>query len=163
MPLQQKTVFYHMQILFSILRKHKIRMEPLYQWFHTEMVRVPRFAAFWFPSGIRINVLPPSSRRQATVHRKVASSRSNLSLEKWKPKEHTLFRFSWSECRDSNSGPLEPHSSAIPNFATPGKEQSLDCLSILAHSSGKCKHYFHFPESFFIQLSSAPALIFIGL
>ena len=26
----------------------------------------------------------------------------------------------WSECRDSNSGPLEPHSSAIPNFATPG-------------------------------------------
>ena len=28
--------------------------------------------------------------------------------------------FSWSECRDSNSRPLEPHSSAIPNFATPG-------------------------------------------
>ena len=26
----------------------------------------------------------------------------------------------WSECRDSNSRPLEPHSSAIPNFATPG-------------------------------------------
>ena len=25
-----------------------------------------------------------------------------------------------SECRDSNSRPLEPHSSAIPNFATPG-------------------------------------------
>ena len=84
-------------------------------------------------------------------------------IKKRKPKEQILFRFSWSECRDSNSGPLEPHSSAIPNFATPGKEQSLDCLSILAHSSGKCKHYFHFPESFFIQLSSAPALIFIGL
>ena len=29
-------------------------------------------------------------------------------------------RISWSECRDSNSRPLEPHSSAIPNFATPG-------------------------------------------
>ena len=28
--------------------------------------------------------------------------------------------FCWSECRDSNSRPLEPHSSAIPNFATPG-------------------------------------------
>ena len=38
-------------------------------------------------------------------------------------KKPSYFRktvFSWSECRDSNSGPLEPHSSAIPNFATPG-------------------------------------------
>ena len=25
----------------------------------------------------------------------------------------------WSECRDSNSGPLEPHSSTLPNCATP--------------------------------------------
>ena len=31
-----------------------------------------------------------------------------------------LFLVFWSECRDSNSRPLEPHSSAIPNFATPG-------------------------------------------
>ena len=33
---------------------------------------------------------------------------------------HKIPRISWSECRDSNSRPLEPHSSAIPNFATPG-------------------------------------------
>ena len=32
----------------------------------------------------------------------------------------------WSECRDSNSRPLEPHSSAIPNFATPGYRRSDD-------------------------------------
>ena len=35
----------------------------------------------------------------------------------------------WSECRDSNSRPLEPHSSAIPNFATPGSLAGI----IIAH------------------------------
>ena len=35
----------------------------------------------------------------------------------WNYENSTVF---WSECRDSNSRPLEPHSSAIPNFATPG-------------------------------------------
>ncbi len=43
-----------------------------------------------------------------------------LHFKKIKPKEQMPFRFYWSECRDSNSRPLEPHSSAIPNFATPG-------------------------------------------
>ena len=40
-----------------------------------------------------------------------------------KEKDHRKLKLSmvfWSECRDSNSRPLEPHSSAIPNFATPG-------------------------------------------
>ena len=41
----------------------------------------------------------------------------------------------WSECRDSNSRPLEPHSSAIPNFATPGSLlvlcRALDDFDIL--------------------------------
>ena len=45
----------------------------------------------------------------------------------------------WSECRDSNSGPLEPHSSAIPNFATPGCRLRTRCPGdsfILAQPGG---------------------------
>ena len=42
------------------------------------------------------------------------------------PEQHMLFWYFWSECRDSNSRPLEPHSSAIPNFATPGSCRSSD-------------------------------------
>ena len=56
----------------------------------------------------------------------------------------------WSECRDSNSRPLEPHSSAIPNFATPGYLlASFDRPSILAQRFKKCKHYFYFFKNFF--------------
>ena len=63
----------------------------------------------------------------------------------------------WSECRDSNSRPLEPHSSAIPNFATPGfLIASLDCLSILAHLLEKCNHYFSFFYYFFAAASERP-------
>ena len=63
---------------------------------------------------------------------------------------HTNFTAFWSECRDSNSRPLEPHSSAIPNFATPGfLIASLDCLNILAHLLEKCNHYFSFFYYFF--------------
>ena len=52
-----------------------------------------------------------------------AVNRRNSFISKWvkkyrKPKP--WFSVFWSECRDSNSRPLEPHSSAIPNFATPG-------------------------------------------
>ena len=43
----------------------------------------------------------------------------------------------WSECRDSNSRPLEPHSSAIPNFATPGYFVALS--SALEYSSIPCR------------------------
>ena len=64
-------------------------------------------------------VLPPSSWRQATVHRTVGFIFRILTQRK-KQKQHKLFLLFWSECRDSNSRPLEPHSSAIPNFATPG-------------------------------------------
>ena len=63
---------------------------------------------------------------------------------------HKNFTAFWSECRDSNSRPLEPHSSAIPNFATPGfLIASLDCLNILAHLLEKCNHYFSFFYYFF--------------
>ena len=43
-------------------------------------------------------------------------------LKEKNPEQLMLFWIFWSECRDSNSRPLEPHSSAIPNFATPGYE-----------------------------------------
>ena len=39
------------------------------------------------------NVLPPSSRRQATVHRTVAFDGSNLLSERLKPKELMFLRF----------------------------------------------------------------------
>ena len=49
----------------------------------------------------------------------------------------------WSECRDSNSGPLEPHSSAIPNFATPRiLFRSPERSSIILQESGIVKHNF---------------------
>ena len=62
---------------------------------------------------------------------------------------------SWSECRDSNSRPLEPHSSAIPNFATPGSSivsLSLGDFDILAHLSKKCKCFFHYFSKFFKRI-----------
>ena len=61
-----------------------------------------------------------------------------------------LLRFYWSELLDSNQRPLEPHSSAIPNFAKPGKMLvSLDCSDILAYPVRKCKHYFYFFKNLF--------------
>ena len=55
----------------------------------------------------------------------------NLTEKKKKPRSsqkwlnYAVFRlfyqhFVWSEWRESNSRPLEPHSSALPNCATPG-------------------------------------------
>ena len=56
----------------------------------------------------------------------------------------------WSECRDSNSGPLEPHSSAIPNFATPGNlKRTLKRSYILLQLPEKSKCFFLFSENFF--------------
>ena len=57
------------------------------------LLRVSRFVSFRFPLGIGINVLPPSSRRQATVHRTVAFDGSNLLSERLKPKELMFLRF----------------------------------------------------------------------
>ena len=76
--------------------------------------------------------------------------RISNSTEIIKPKEQKLFRLYWSECRDSNSRPLEPHSSAIPNFATPGfLLASLGDFDILTHLSEKCKHFFRFLKNIF--------------
>ena len=36
------------------------------------------------------------------------------------PNKRHLTVYCWSEWRESNSRPLEPHSSALPNCATPG-------------------------------------------
>ena len=53
-----------------------------------------------------------------------------------------LVRF-WSELLDSNQRPLEPHSSAIPNFAKPGfLLASSDSHSMITHLVRKCKHFF---------------------
>ena len=96
--------------------------------------------------------LIPSSRDQADVRRTSALNGSNLSAKKIKPKELMLFRFYWSECRDSNSRPLEPHSSAIPNFATPGYLLApLGDFDILAHLSEKCKYFFCFFSKNFLS------------
>ena len=48
------------------------------------------------------------------------ASSSKTCRKRKRPEQLMLLRSFWSECRDSNSRPLEPHSSAIPNFATPG-------------------------------------------
>ena len=44
----------------------------------------------------------------------------------------------WSEWRESNSRPLEPHSSALPNCATPGCHSKRQVL--LYHPFLKCQH-----------------------
>ena len=69
----------------------------------------------------------------------------------------------WSECRDSNSRPLEPHSSAIPNFATPGCLLVAVALAvssiIIAHLLTECKPFFEiFRKNFlsnFVDKSAA--------
>ena len=61
----------------------------------------------------------------------------------------------WSECRDSNSRPLEPHSSAIPNFATPGFVlASHDSSDIVSHLAEKCKYFFQIFSKIFTMVIS---------
>ena len=91
-----------------------------------------------------INVLIPSSRDQADVHRTSAFIWFESRPNRKKQKEQMLFLLFWSECRDSNSRPLEPHSSAIPNFATPGNVRLPDDFGIIAHLFKKCKSFFYF-------------------
>ena len=75
-------------------------------------------------------------------------------------KEQMLFLVFWSECRDSNSRPLEPHSSAIPNFATPGFCLRLsDDFDMIAHDAEKCKHYFHIFTIIFLAAYSPRSLL----
>ena len=64
------------------------------------------------------------------------SSDSRVPQKAQKSSEIHRFRnFFWSECRDSNSRPLEPHSSAIPNFATPGYCLPSQTAYLYYHSS----------------------------
>ena len=71
-------------------------------------------------------MLPPSSRRQATVHRTVALDCSNPALIKSKDQSSLwgVLAF-WSGLRDSNPRSLGPKPSAIPNFAKPGYEVKI--------------------------------------
>ena len=72
---------------------------------------------------------------------------------------HRFRNFFWSECRDSNSRPLEPHSSAIPNFATPGYHIHLlhhVSLITIPHSFLFCKPYFRFFCIFYGSGSRSP-------
>ena len=84
-------------------------------------VRVSRFVCIFLPEGKKNDCVTPSSRRQQCsfalhlIFRISINKKEKLTSFLSKP-----VNFSWSECRDSNSRPLEPHSSAIPNFATPG-------------------------------------------
>ena len=66
----------------------------------------------------------------------VAFHGSNLPAEKEITGSPVELPVIWSECRDSNSRPLEPHSSAIPNFATPG---FFSCASALEYISTPCR------------------------
>ena len=86
-----------------------------------------------------------TSLSQASVHRTLAFDCSNLSTKEKTERAQALSVF-WSECRDSNSRPLEPHSSAIPNFATPGNSLSFDCQDILAQHFEKCKSFLTISE-----------------
>ena len=62
------------------------------------LVRVSRFGTLW--------CCRRRDLRQSCVHRTLEFSHSNLGAKK----DQKPFGFwSWSECRDSNSRPLEPH------------------------------------------------------
>ena len=74
----------------------------------------------FLPGGKKIEVLPPSSRRQATVHRTVAFDLSSLSTKRNKQKRHKaisayLVRVARLELAASWSQTRRP-----TNWATPG-------------------------------------------
>ena len=74
----------------------------------------------FLPEGKTIEVLPPSSRRQATVHRTVAFDLSSLAPDKAKiqvPQKRNLDF--WSEWRDSNSRHPGPKPGALPTGPHP--------------------------------------------
>ncbi len=67
-------------------------------------------------------------------------------LEIIKPKEQMLFRFYWSECRDSNSRPLEPHlhgRNGIPQHLTANSGISCPEVGKYATFIGYVKHPKH--------------------
>ena len=86
-----------------------------------------------------------SSPHRASVHRTLAFRWfESLPRKRKRPEQQMLFWSFWSECRDSNSRPLEPHSSAIPNFATPGYFAAPQRQGILPQLLQKIKYYFSF-------------------
>ena len=90
------------------------------------VVRVSRFVCI-FASGENIGFVPSSRREQQSTGQSHLIVRIS-PLERNNGKFHKELPIIWSECRDSNSRPLEPHSSAIPNFATPGYSVVLSGL-----------------------------------
>ena len=66
----------------------------------------------------------------------VSNQPKRLEKKPWNSMNSTVF---WSECRDSNSRPLEPHSSAIPNFATPGYLLINSALKYINTVCEKCQ------------------------
>ena len=64
----------------------------------------------------------------------------------------------WSEWRESNSRPLEPHSSALPNCATPGHCRRLSAANnIITREWGFVNNFFPFslklPKQVFLTCS----------
>ena len=87
----------------------------------------------------------PSIRDRATVHQTVASEWVRIKSERKNDKSQKELVVFWSEWLDSNQRPLEPHSSAIPNFATPGYSVlPSGNFDILAHSFCFVNSYFNY-------------------
>ena len=76
------------------------------------------------------------------------------------PKTLSVSGLFWSECRDSNSRPLEPHSSAIPNFATPGYscclKQPIDNTTVLFLFQPPISNFLQKKLQFFLLTKPAP-------
>ena len=113
------------------------------------LVRVSRFELEAMLHFVRhcMRRMPPLAPRFARTARGWQSRGLEFARYCKRKRQETQKHFLsfWSECRDSNSRPLEPHSSAIPNFATPGFCLSFpDSLGIISHLVRKCKHYFQF-------------------
>ena len=110
-------------------------------------VRVSGFVADSFLMGRNRKVLPPSRPAASKCPPDTCIWIFESQHQKRKKlKQLMLFQLFWSECRDSNSRPLEPHSSAIPNFATPGFFICFVPLTgdfdILPQSTKIVKHFF---------------------
>ena len=84
----------------------------------TELMFFPAFWSECRDSNSKQYALCATAFGHVIVIQEASSSLSACEIKKQKKLMFPLLF--WSECRDSNSRPLEPHSSAIPNFATPG-------------------------------------------
>ena len=70
----------------------------------------------YFHLSCKIRLLHIGSKKKKVVYF-CTTFKTNLQIiKKWVSPIRT---HPWSECRDSNPGPLGPEPSAIPNFATP--------------------------------------------